>query len=72
MTPRSPYLFTPTPEDIANIRRYQAISTEKKLAWLENIRTWHIELWKRNPALWRAREFLQQLATSYSPSHKTP
>lgn len=60
MKTTSPYLFTPTPEDIANMRRYQAVPTEKKLAWLEQMRALQIELLKRNPTLQRAREILRQ------------
>ena len=59
MLPTNPYLFIPTPDDVANLRRYQAVPTEKKLAWLEQMRALQIELLTRNPELRRQQERLR-------------
>lgn len=56
MKKAGPKLFEPSEEDIARMQRYRSLPTEKKLEWLEQVREFMIEVWKRNPELLKVRK----------------
>jgi hypothetical protein len=53
--------YIPDKEELAAMRRYQKIPTEKKLQMLDNYREFMFEIWRCNPELREQYEKSRQI-----------